>query len=212
MLFCNISLAVVLSFLWRDHNHMDSYWVSMMDVPVSPIASGKGDPWQRQQYEPLHHTVPQQQTVNTVYCCSFLHNHLCPALWRKQRCFLATNPIILRDSARAHTADAVKDLLCQWQWEILEHPPYSPNISLCGLCSLRQNERTTAEWHITTQREETVRAVGWSLLDINKSGHTNGVHRLPQIWQKVVHMGAIILEECLPQVIKVISEIQRCCH
>jgi hypothetical protein len=32
--------------------------------------------------------------------------------------------ITLHDNARAHTADADKDLLCRWQWEILEHPPY----------------------------------------------------------------------------------------
>jgi hypothetical protein len=38
-------------------------------------------------------------------------------------------------------------------------------------------------------REEIVRAVGRSLLDINRSGHADGVRRLPQIRQKVVHMG-----------------------
>ena len=38
------------------------------------------------------------------------------------------NPIILHDNARSHTA-AVKDLLCRWQWNILEHPPYSPDMS-----------------------------------------------------------------------------------
>ncbi|KAJ4432752.1 hypothetical protein ANN_21390 [Periplaneta americana] len=38
------------------------------------------------------------------------------------------NPIILHDIARSHTAAAVKDLLHRWQWEILEHPPYSPDM------------------------------------------------------------------------------------
>jgi transposase len=37
--------------------------------------------------------------------------------------------IILHDNARAHTADAVEDLLRRWRWEILEHPPYSPDMS-----------------------------------------------------------------------------------
>ena len=39
------------------------------------------------------------------------------------------NSIILHDSGRSHTAAAVMDLLCRWQWEILEHPPYSTDIS-----------------------------------------------------------------------------------
>jgi hypothetical protein len=54
LLCCKVSLIAVLSFWWRDHNHTDSYCVSMADVPVSPITSGEGDPWQCQQYEPLH--------------------------------------------------------------------------------------------------------------------------------------------------------------
>jgi hypothetical protein len=54
-------------------------------------------------------------------------------------------------------------------------------------------------------REEIIRGVGQSLLDINRSGRADGVRRLPQIWQKVVHMEGDYIEGmlvCLPQVIK----------
>jgi len=37
-------------------------------------------------------------------------------------------------------------------------------------------------------REAIIHAVGRPLLDINRSGRADGVRRLPQIWQKVVHM------------------------
>jgi hypothetical protein len=37
-------------------------------------------------------------------------------------------------------------------------------------------------------REEIFRAAGWSLLDINRSGHADGVQCLPKIWQEMVHM------------------------
>jgi hypothetical protein len=57
------------------------------------------------------------------------------------------------------------------------------------LWSLHQNERITARDTFNT-REEIIHAVRWSLLDINRSGCTDGVWRLPQIWQKVVHMGS----------------------
>jgi hypothetical protein len=43
-------------------------------------------------------------------------------------------------------------------------------------------------------REAIIRAVGRSLLDINRSGRADGVRRLPQIWQKVVHMGGDYIE------------------
>jgi hypothetical protein len=45
-------------------------------------------------------------------------------------------------------------------------------------------------------REEIIGAVGRSLLDINRSGHTDGVRRLLKILWSVVHMEAIILKEC----------------
>jgi len=78
----------------------------------------------------LHHTVPQRQTVNAAYHCNFLRNHLRPALRRKPQ-LLGTNLITLHDNARAHTANIVTDLLRRWRWEILEQPPYSPDMSPC---------------------------------------------------------------------------------
>ena len=46
--------ALVLS-LWRsDRNRMDSYRLSMVDVPEYPIASGTKGPWQQQRCDSLH--------------------------------------------------------------------------------------------------------------------------------------------------------------
>ncbi|KAJ4437127.1 hypothetical protein ANN_17262 [Periplaneta americana] len=79
----------------------------------------------------LHHAVPPRQTANADCYCRFLQHHLRPVLRRKRRYLVVQNPIILNDNARIHTAAAVKDLLRRWQWEILEHPPYSPDMSPC---------------------------------------------------------------------------------
>ena len=53
-----------------------------------------------------------------------------------------TEPHHSSSQSRSHTAAAVLDLLCRWQWEILEHPPYSPDVSM-QLRSLRQSTRPT---------------------------------------------------------------------
>ena len=50
---------------------------------------------------------------------------------RKRRYLVVQNSIILHDNARGHTSAAVTDLLRRWQWEILEHPQYSVDMSLC---------------------------------------------------------------------------------
>jgi transposase len=99
------------------------------------------------------------------------------------------NPIILHDNAMAHTADAVKDLLRCWRWEILQHPPYSPDMSPCDydlFAKMKEPRYNT--------REEIIRAVGQSLLDMNRSGRADGVQCLSQIWQKMVHMGGNYIE------------------
>ena len=63
--------------------------------------------------------------------CLLLHVPAAPALRRIRRHLVIQNFIILHDNARSHTAAAVTDLLHRWQWEILEHLPYSSDISPC---------------------------------------------------------------------------------
>ncbi|GFW18466.1 histone-lysine N-methyltransferase SETMAR [Trichonephila clavipes] len=37
---------------------------------------------------------------------------------------------LLHDNARSHTALVTKALLEQFKWEVLDHPPYSPDLAL----------------------------------------------------------------------------------
>ena len=78
------------------------------------------------------HGVPQRQMINSAYHCNFLRHQHRPALKRKRRYLLATNPIFLHDNVRCHTANAVMYLLHCCRSEILEHPPYSPDLSPCN--------------------------------------------------------------------------------
>ena len=79
----------------------------------------------------LHHAVPPRQMVNAAYYFHGPADLLQPALGRKWRHLVVQNPIILHDNARSHTASVAMNLLCHWQWGILEHPPYSPHMSPC---------------------------------------------------------------------------------
>ena len=105
---------------------------------------------------------------------------------------MVQNPIILHDNARSHTA-AVTDLLRRWQWEILEHPPYSPDMSTwdCDL-SAKVKEPLRGTWYNT--RNELFRAIGQSIRNINKDGCAYGVRLLPNIWQKVINKGGDYIE------------------
>ncbi|KAJ4438964.1 hypothetical protein ANN_14918 [Periplaneta americana] len=132
----------------------------------------------------LHHAVPPRQMVNADYYCRFLQHHLRPDLRRKRRHLGVQNSIILHDNAKSHTAAAVSDLLRRWQWEILEHPPYSPDMSPCDYDLFAKVKEPLRGTRYNT-RDELIRAIERSIRNINKDGRADGVRRLPNIWQKV---------------------------
>jgi hypothetical protein len=72
-----------------------------------------------------------------------------------------------------------------------EHPPYSPDMGPRDYDLFAKMTEPLRGTRYNTR--EMIRAVGRSLLDINRSGRADGVRRLPQIWQKVVSTGVIVL-------------------
>ncbi|KAJ4430712.1 hypothetical protein ANN_19303 [Periplaneta americana] len=102
------------------------------------------------------------KTVNADYYCRFLQHYLLPALGRKRRHLVVQNPIILHDNARSLTAASLKDLLCRWQWKILEHLPYSPDMSPCDY------DLYVKIW---PEDEYPLKPVGTLVLDKNPTNH-----------------------------------------
>ena len=79
------------------------------------------------------HRVESGKTINRKYYEEYLKKTPKQAIHRKIQELLAAGPIILHDNATTHGAVNVKSLLGRYEWEILEHPPYSPDISPCDL-------------------------------------------------------------------------------
>jgi hypothetical protein len=134
------------------------------------------------------HTISTSTSVDVQqwppYSANNLHSYVvtCPSPWffhlgeeiiiaRTYRASIVDTPvsIILHDNARARTADAVKDPLRRWRWEIQEHPPYSPDMSPCDYDLFGKMEETLWETRYST-RVEIIRAVGRSLLDMRGDG------------------------------------------
>src|SRR5258705_4248364 len=142
----------------------------------------------------LTHDVPQGQTVNADYYCRFLQHHLRPAVRRKRPRLLRDNlPIVLYDNARCHVAQDVKDLLRRWSWEVLEHPPYSPDMSPCDY-NLFPKLKEPLRGIRFPDVPSVIRAVGRSVADINRQHLANGILRLPDIWQKVHDLAGDYIE------------------
>ena len=133
----------------------------------------------------LTHAVPQGQNVNAQYFRHFLKNNLRPALRRKHPHFLQNPPIILQDNARVHTAHPITDLYHHWGWEVLFHPPYSPDLSPCDydlIPKMKEPLRDVRFWTVP----DILQALGRSIRTINRRGAATGIQRLPHRWQRVV--------------------------
>jgi histone-lysine N-methyltransferase SETMAR len=66
--------------------------------------------------------------VNAARYCATLEQ-LRLAIRRKRAGLLSSGVILLHDNATPHTAAATRAQLSRYNWEILEHPPHSPDLA-----------------------------------------------------------------------------------
>ena len=77
----------------------------------------------------LEHYMEKGITVTSVNYSNMLRNELRPAIRSKRRGSLTQGVLLLHDNARAHTAQLTINTILQLNWEVLEHPAYSPDLT-----------------------------------------------------------------------------------
>ena len=115
----------------------------------------------------------------------FLENNLRPVLRRKRPHFLQNPPISLQDNARVHMAHPVADLYRHWGWEVLFHPPHSPDLSPCDYDLISKLKEPLRDIRFQTV-PDILRAVGLSVRNIDRSGTATGIRLFPHRWQRFV--------------------------
>ena len=74
--------------------------------------------------------LPKGETINANKYCDILCR-LRIAIKNKRRDNLTKSIVLLHDNARPHVAKQIQDLLASFQWEVLDHPAYGPDLSPC---------------------------------------------------------------------------------
>ena len=77
----------------------------------------------------LEHYMEKGVTVTSVNYCNMLRNELKPAIRSKWRRRLTQGVLLLHDNACPHTAHLTINTIRQLNWEVLEHPAYSPDLA-----------------------------------------------------------------------------------
>jgi len=75
--------------------------------------------------------VPEDQTVNQVYCKNVLTNLRERVRRRRPDMWKNASWILHHDNAPAHNALSVKRYLAKNNIPVMEHPPYSPDLAPC---------------------------------------------------------------------------------
>ena len=131
------------------------------------------------------HRVPTGQTVNKEYYKMYIRTILRPAICRKCQEMIDRTLLILHDNASPHKANVVKELLESYQWEVLHHPPYSPDLSL-------------PDFDLFPKLKEPLRGICYESLDelecavnrevrrINFGSLATGIYALPKRWNSVI--------------------------
>lgn len=93
--------------------------------------------------------------------------------------------ILLHDNARPHTAKVVQQYLETLRWEILPHPPYSPDIAPSDYHLFRSMQHGLAEQSFTTYEDTKNWLDSW-IASKDQSFFRQGIRLLPERWDKIV--------------------------
>jgi len=119
-------------------------------------------------------------TVNTNRFCDTLRK-LKTAIKNRRRGLLSKGVILLQDNARPHVAKVRKDLMQHFQWGVLHHPPYSPDLSPCDFHVFGPLKKAW-KGHRFTDNDEVRETVEEWFFSQSKTFFADGIHRLVDQW------------------------------
>jgi hypothetical protein len=93
-------------------------------------------------------------------------------------------PLILHDIARPHLGKTVTDLLSKYEWEVLPHAPYSPDMIPPDFDLFHKLKNPCVDTFPSL--EEVSAAVTRAIRVPKKSGTLNGMANLPKRWDAVI--------------------------
>lgn len=132
--------------------------------------------------------VPSGTKINAEYYKYVLKEKLRPTIRKKRPGLQERGVIFHHDNAPVHTARLISDLLDDYDWEVLPHPKYSPDLA-------------PADFYLFPKMKETLRGIRFesteaineptstSLRDLAKGGLGHVFDSWVSRWRKCVDNG-----------------------
>ena len=127
----------------------------------------------------------EDQTINSNKYCSQLDqlkaglDKKCPELAKRKRI------LFHQDNTRPHVSLMTRQKLLQLGWEVLIHPPYSPDIAPSDFHLFRSLQNSLSGKNFNSL-EDCKRHLEQFFAQKDKKFWEDGIMKLPEKWQKVV--------------------------
>jgi len=128
--------------------------------------------------------LPSGTTVTAAYYCQFLQK-LRRKMHTNRPDLLENGVLILHDKARPYIGKAVRELLDRYSWEVLPHPPYSPDMSPPDFGLFPKLKINMLGVHFS-MLEDLSASVTRRVRQLNCSTDLMGIMDLPKRWNAVI--------------------------
>ena len=95
------------------------------------------------------------------------------------------HPVILMDNARPHYHRVVLDYLERRDWEILEHPAYSPDMNPCDFDAFHRIKRGLKGISFPSPAI-LVASYDQKIRELNEAHSFLGIYNLPRVWESII--------------------------
>lgn len=116
------------------------------------------------------------------------------AIQNKRRGMLSSGFVLLHDNARPHTANATKNLLQRFGWEVFDHPPYSPDLAPSDFHLFPRMKKSLGGHHFATDNELQTSVQTW-LKAQAATFYEEGIEKLIPRYEKCLNRNGDYVEK-----------------
>jgi len=128
--------------------------------------------------------VPCGTSVTAAYCRDWMQT-LRRKMHKYRPDLLGDGALILQENTRPRLGKVVTDLLSKYEWEVLPHASFSPDMSPVDFDLFHKLKEPMLGHRFPPLREVSA-AVIRAIRGLNKSGTLNGIANLPKRWDVVI--------------------------
>jgi transposase len=137
--------------------------------------------------------LASQKTVNVQYYSTLLNEKVKPAIRSKRR-KRQDSVCLLQDNARPHTAALMMATLLKLKWDVLPHPPYSPDLAPSDYHLFGPMKKVLGGKRFQNN-DEVIAAVQSWIHEQLKTFFETGIKKLPERWHKCTAVNGDYIEK-----------------